>query len=59
MYLLHYVFVVWMQYALTEVALVAVAKAAIVLAITLALSWALAAASGGLSFGAKLAAAKQ
>ena len=59
MYLLHYVFVVWMQFALMEVALVAVGKATIVLAITLALSGALAAASGGLSFSAKLAAAKQ
>ena len=59
MYLLHYVFMVWMQFALMEVALVAVTKATIVFAVTLTLSWALSAAAGGLSFDAKLAGVKQ
>ena len=39
MYLVHYVFVVWLQYALLNVALFAVVKAAIVFAVTLTLSW--------------------
>jgi surface polysaccharide O-acyltransferase-like enzyme len=39
MYLVHYVFVVWMQYALLNVALFAIAKAAIVFGVTLMLSW--------------------
>jgi peptidoglycan/LPS O-acetylase OafA/YrhL len=42
MYLLHYPFVVWLQYALLGVALFAIAKAMIVLAGTLLLAWALA-----------------
>jgi peptidoglycan/LPS O-acetylase OafA/YrhL len=44
MYLVHYVFVVWLQYALLDVPLGAVAKATIVFAITLVLSWGSAAA---------------
>ncbi len=44
-YLLHYVFVVWLQYALLGVDLDAIEKAAIVFAGALALSWA---ASAGL-----------
>jgi len=39
-YLLHYVFVVWLQYALLGAPLFAFAKAAVVFAIALALSWA-------------------
>jgi acyltransferase-like protein len=39
MYLVHYVFVVWLQYALLGVALIAVAKGAIVFSGTLLLSW--------------------
>jgi peptidoglycan/LPS O-acetylase OafA/YrhL len=39
-YLVHYVFVIWLQYALVAAPLPAVAKAAVVLAGTLALSWA-------------------
>ena len=39
-YLVHYVFVIWLQYMLLGVALFAAAKAAIVLAGTLVLSWA-------------------
>src|SRR5262249_28169423 len=40
MYLIHYVFVVWLQYALLNAPLFAVAKAAIVFGFTLVLSWA-------------------
>ena len=39
MYLVHYVFVVWLQYVLLGVALIAVAKGAIVFSGTLLLSW--------------------
>jgi hypothetical protein len=45
MYLVHYVFVVWLQYALLNAPLFAFAKAAIVFGATLVLSWALSAAS--------------
>jgi acyltransferase-like protein len=58
-YLLHYVFVVWLQFALMEVALFAVAKFAIVFAVTLALSWPLSATAGGVSFGVKVAGARR
>ena len=40
MYLVHYVFVVWLQYALLGMALAAVVKGALVFAGTLLLSWA-------------------
>jgi peptidoglycan/LPS O-acetylase OafA/YrhL len=40
MYLVHYVFIVWLQYLLLPAGLPAIAKAAIVFAGTLALSWA-------------------
>jgi peptidoglycan/LPS O-acetylase OafA/YrhL len=40
LYLFHYVFVVWLQYALLDVALFAIAKAAIVFGGTLVLAWA-------------------
>ncbi|HJU16954.1 MAG TPA: acyltransferase [Stellaceae bacterium] len=39
MYLVHYVFVVWMQYALRRIPLPAVAKAAFVFTVTLLSSW--------------------
>ena len=39
MYLIHYVFVVWLQYALLGVALFAIAKASIVFAVTVIASW--------------------
>ncbi len=39
MFLIHYVFVVWLQYALLDVALFAVAKAAIVFSGTVLASW--------------------
>jgi peptidoglycan/LPS O-acetylase OafA/YrhL len=44
MYLLHYIFVVWLQYALLPLALFAAGKAAIVFGGTLVLSWAAAVA---------------
>jgi glucan biosynthesis protein C len=43
-YLVHYVFVVWLQYLLLGVALLAIAKAAIVFIATVVLSWVTAAA---------------
>ena len=48
-YLVHYVFIVWLQYALLGFALVAVGKAAIVFGGTLLLSWAVAAGLGNVS----------
>ncbi len=39
MYLVHYVFVIWLQYALLPAGLPAIVKAAIVFAGTLVLSW--------------------
>ncbi len=48
MYLIHYTFAVWLQYALLGTALFAIAKAAIVFGATLVMSWAIAAAMGGL-----------
>lgn len=39
MYLIHYVFIVWLQYALLGIALPAIVKAMVVLGIALALSW--------------------
>jgi hypothetical protein len=39
MYLVHYVFVVWMQYALLDLPLFAIVKAVIVFSVTLLLSW--------------------
>lgn len=47
MYLLHYVFAVWLQYALLGTALFAILKAAIVFGATLVMSWAIAATMGG------------
>ncbi len=47
MYLGHYVFVVWLQFALLSVPLPGAAKALIVFGLTLALSWSLAVALSG------------
>ena len=47
MYLIHYVFAVWLQYALLGTGLFAIGKAAIVFGGTLIMSWASAAAMGG------------
>jgi hypothetical protein len=44
MYLLHYIFIVWLQYALLSFGLFAIGKAAIVFGGTLALTWAAAVA---------------
>ena len=59
MYLLHYVFIVWLQYALLPIALFATGKAAIVFGITLALSWVAAVAFGNVSWDGHLAQAKR
>lgn len=48
-YLVHYIFVVWLQYAMLGIALGAVAKAAIVFAGALALSWLLCVGSTALA----------
>ena len=54
LYLIHYGFVVWLQYALLTAALFAVVKAAIVFGGTLALSWIAALAVQRIPFGARL-----
>jgi hypothetical protein len=59
MYLLHYVFVVWLQYALLPYAVFAIGKATIVFGCTLVLSWAAAAAFGNVSWADHLAQAKR
>ena len=59
MYLVHYVFVVWMQYALLDAALLAIAKATIVFGVTLLLSWATTAAIRGIPLGSRLIGAKR
>jgi peptidoglycan/LPS O-acetylase OafA/YrhL len=53
-YLFHYVFVIWAQYALLDVPLPAIGKGAIVLAVTLAMSWTLSAAVNSAPLGARL-----
>jgi len=58
-YLVHYVFVIWLQYLLLGVVLFAAAKAAIVFAGTLALSWTTAAAMCRVSIGARLIGGKR
>jgi glucans biosynthesis protein C len=57
-YLVHYVFVVWLQYALLDIALPAIAKGAIVFTGALVLSWALAAGIGRLPWRAVLVRAR-
>jgi hypothetical protein len=47
MYLIHYVFAVWLQYALLGNDLFAIGKAAIVFSGTLIMSWSIAATIGG------------
>ncbi|MPZ38085.1 MAG: acyltransferase family protein [Rhizobiales bacterium] len=54
MYLVHYPFVVWMQYALLKAPLPAMVKAAIVFGVTLASSWATVAALRSVPLGARL-----
>jgi peptidoglycan/LPS O-acetylase OafA/YrhL len=59
MYLIHYVFIVWLQYALLGLALFAIVKGLIVFAGTLALSWAITAALGSNALGARLIGAER
>jgi glucan biosynthesis protein C len=59
MYLIHYVFVVWLQYALLGAALFAVAKATIVFGVTLILSWVATAALCGIPLGSRLIGARR
>ena len=59
MYLLHYVFIVWLQYALLPVGLFAIGKAAIVFGGTLVLSWAAAVAFDNVSWAKHLAQARR
>jgi surface polysaccharide O-acyltransferase-like enzyme len=54
MYLVHYVFVVWLQYALLDVPLFAIAKATIVFIGTLLMSWATVAAIRSIPLGSRL-----
>jgi surface polysaccharide O-acyltransferase-like enzyme len=54
MYVFHYIFVVWLQYALLGVALFAIAKAAIVFGGTVLLAWTATMAMGFVPFGARL-----
>ncbi|MBV9969146.1 MAG: acyltransferase [Xanthobacteraceae bacterium] len=54
MYLIHYVFVVWLQYALLEAALSAIIKASIVLTLTVVASWGTMILVGRLRLGASL-----
>ena len=58
-YLVHYLFVVWLQYALLNVTLFAFAKAAIVFGITLVMSWSVSAAIRGFPWGSRLIGAKR
>ena len=53
-YLFHYVFVVWTQYTLLQVPMPAIVKGAIVLSVTLALSWAVSASVSSAPVGARL-----
>jgi peptidoglycan/LPS O-acetylase OafA/YrhL len=58
MYLVHYPFVVWMQYALLNAPLPAIVKAAIVFAVAVAASWATVAALRNVPLGARLVGAE-
>jgi surface polysaccharide O-acyltransferase-like enzyme len=59
LYLVHYIFAVWLQYALLNAPLFAVIKAAIVFAGTLALSWAAVTAFSRMSLGGQPVAVKR
>ncbi len=59
MYLVHYVFVVWLQYALLGSGLIAAAKLAIVLTGAVILSWTVSAAFGRLTAAPQTVAAKR
>jgi hypothetical protein len=53
-YLVHYVFVIWLQYMLLDVAFFAIAKGTVVFVAALSSSWAVAAALGRIATGARL-----
>jgi peptidoglycan/LPS O-acetylase OafA/YrhL len=59
LYLLHYVFIVWLQYALLGVALFAIAKVMIVFGATLLLTWATVAALRFVPVGSRLIGAER
>jgi hypothetical protein len=59
MYLVHYVFAIWLQYALLVTGLLAIGKAAIVFGGTLLVSWAIIAVFGGVPLASKLVASKR
>jgi hypothetical protein len=59
MYLVHYVFAIWLQYALLETGLLAIGKATIVFGGTLFMSWAIIAALGCVPLASKLVASKR
>jgi glucans biosynthesis protein C len=54
LYLFHYVFVLWAQYLLLDIALPAIAKGVIVFGVTLCLSWAATVALCSIPFGARI-----
>ncbi|HZM11115.1 MAG TPA: hypothetical protein VFC15_12990, partial [Candidatus Limnocylindrales bacterium] len=58
-YLVHYVFAIWLQYALLDTGLLAIGKAAIVFGGTLIMSWAITAGLGTVPFVSKLVTAKR
>jgi len=53
-YLFHYVFVIWTQYLLLQIPMPAIIKGAIVLSVTIGLSWIAAAAVSSIAIGARL-----
>ncbi len=53
-YLFHYVFVIWAQYALLQVSMPAIIKGTIVLSVTLALSWGVSVSVSSIPGGARL-----
>jgi hypothetical protein len=53
-YLFHYLFVVWTQFALLDVSMPAIVKGAIVLSVTLVLSWTASAGVSSVPLGARL-----
>jgi peptidoglycan/LPS O-acetylase OafA/YrhL len=59
MYLVHYPFVVWMQFALLHASLPAVVKAAIVAAVAISASWGLTASLRSIPLGIRLVAARR
>jgi hypothetical protein len=59
MYLVHYVFVVWLQYALLGAALPGIVKAAIVFGGTVLLSWGATLALGSIPIGSRLVGAQR